>query len=755
MKHIDAQKHVTGRSIYVDDVPQREGTLHAVVLGSPEAHGKLRAVRLDKALQAQGVVAILTAKDIPGENQIGGIFPDEPLLAEGEVHYRAQPIAIIVADTDHHARLARDLITLDIEPLRPITQPREAYANGDVIGRVRTFQIGDPSTAWDQCTHVFSGQGSCGGQEHLYIETQGAYAYPVETGHLRVLSSTQGPTAVQRTTARVLGLPMHAVEVDVLRLGGGFGGKEDQATPWAVMAALAALVLHRPVKLILHRLDDMAMTGKRHPYEFDYKIGLDADLRILAYEVFLYQDAGASADLSPAVLERSLFHFTNSYFVPNARATAASCRTNTTSHTAFRGFGGPQGMFAIETAIAHAAEALALPSHRIQAANLLSEGDTFPYGQTALEVRAQAAWKALDDRVKLDEISAQIDAFNQAHPFQKKGLALMPICFGISFTKKTLNQAGALVHVYQDGSVSISTGAVEMGQGVSTKMIQVASDILGVPASRVRIEATNTSRIANTSPSAASATADLNGKALAQACERVSRRLLDVAATLLDTDAIALKLRQGRVLREGQDTGLSFDQIAMEAYNQRVSLSEHAHYATPGLSFDTTLEKGNPFAYHVYGCAALVATVDCLRGTYTFDRVHVVHDFGECMNRDVDLGQTEGGIVQGIGWMTLEELRFNEQGRLLSNALSTYKVPDIYAVPERLQVDFLEQAGSPHAIFKSKAVGEPPLMYGIGAYFAIRNAVRAFQPTSFAFSAPITHEKVLMALYPSAHQDLS
>lgn len=749
MKHIDAQKHVTGRSLYVDDVPQREGTLHAVLLGSSEAHGKLRAIHLDQALQAQGVVAILTAKDIPGENQIGGIFPDEPLLADGEVHYRAQPIAIIVADSEHHARLARDLIKLDIEPLRPVTSPREAYAIGEVIGRVRTFQIGDPSVVWEQCTHLFSGKGSCGGQEHLYIETQGAYAYPTETGHLRVLSSTQGPTAVQRTASRVLALPMHSIEVDVLRLGGGFGGKEDQATPWAVMAALAALKLHRPVKLILHRLDDMAMTGKRHPYEFDYKIGLDPDLRILAYEVFLYQDAGASADLSPAVLERSLFHFTNSYFVPNARATAASCRTNTTSHTAFRGFGGPQGMFAIETAIAHAAEALSLPAYRIQAANLLREGDTFPYGQTAQDVRAHDAWKTLEQRIDIGRLSEQIEAFNQSHPFQKKGLALMPICFGISFTKKTLNQAGALVHVYQDGSVSISTGAVEMGQGVSTKMIQVASHTLGIHADRVRIEATNTSRIANTSPSAASATADLNGKALAQACERVHQRLIGVAAVMLGCDASALKLQQGRICRDGQAVELSFDQIALEAYNQRVSLSEYAHYATPGLSFDTTLEKGHPFAYHVYGCAALIATVDCLRGIYSFDRVHVIHDFGDCMNRDVDLGQAEGGIVQGIGWMTMEELRFNEQGRLLSNALSTYKVPDIFAVPEQLRVESLDLAGSPYAIFKSKAVGEPPLMYGIGAYFAIRNAIRAFQPQPVAFSAPMTHEKVLMALYPT------
>jgi xanthine dehydrogenase large subunit len=736
--NFDAVGHVRGESIYLDDIPELAGTLHGAVFASPMAHGVLRRLDLEVARRAPGVVAVLTAADIPGENQIGGIVPDETLLAESEVQYVGEPIAVVFAASEAAARAAVGLIVADIDPRPAILDPREAARQGKLIVPPRSFRIGDVESAWSQCAHVFTGRAETGGQEHLYIEAQGAYAVPVEAGGLRVHSSTQGPTAVQRTTARVLGIPMHQIEVDVTRLGGGFGGKEDQATPWAVLAALGAWTLRRPCKIVLHRQDDMRMTGKRHPYSSDFKIGLAADLRILAYDVTFYQDAGAAADLSPAVLERTLFHHTNAYFIPHARATAYSCRTNVVPHTAFRGFGGPQGMFVIEAAIAHAAESLGIEAAAIQERNLLRDGDKFPYGQVATRCHARRTWEDCATRYDLAGLRDDIARFNAAHATTKKGLALMPICFGISFTKTFMNQASALVHVYQDGSVGVSTAAVEMGQGVNAKLAQVAAQGLGVPVERVRIESTNTTRVANTSPSAASASADLNGKAVERACEALRARLRVHAATQTSTQ-------------------FDWNELVRSAFLHRVPLTAQAHYATPEIHFDWSVEKGHPFAYHAYGTAAIVARVDVVRGTYVIESCLVSHDFGRSLNPIVDRGQAEGGIVQGIGWMTMEELLFDGEGRLRTGALSTYKVPDIYAAPERLEVHFLDVEGEPHAILGSKAVGEPPLLYGIGAYFAVRRAVRAANPAAgLAFSAPITPEKTLLALYrphPTPHLD--
>ena len=737
MKNVDSWGHLRGESVYVDDIPLREGTLHGAVFASPVAHGTLRSIDVTAALAVPGVVAVLTAADIPGENQIGGIVADEPLLAHGAVHFCGQPVALVLATRDDIARAAAALVRADIAPLPAVLDPREAARQGSFLVPSKAFVLGDVETAWAQCAHVFEGRADSGGQEHLYIETQGAYAYATEAAGVRIHSSTQGPTAVQRTVARVLGVPMHRIEVDVTRLGGGFGGKEDQATTWAVMAALGARHTGRPVKIVLHRMDDMRMTGKRHPYTSDYKIGLAADLRILAYEATFYQDGGAAADLSPAILERTLFHCTNAYFVPHTRAIAHSCRTNVVPHTAFRGFGGPQGMFVIEAAIAHAAEALGVDRAEIQRRNLLRDDDEFPYGQRATGCRARASWEALEASGTPAALRRDVDEFNAQSSTFKKGLALMPICFGISFTKTLMNQANALVHVYQDGSVGVSTGAVEMGQGVNTKMVQVAARALGIEPRRVRIETTNTTRCANTSPTAASASADMNGKAVQQACNAIRARL-----------AAFTSGRGGGTLPATFHDESEWKLLVRDAYFARVSLSEQAHYATPGVGFDWTTAKGSPFAYHVYGTAAIVARVDIMIGRYEIEAVHVVHDYGRSMNLIVDRGQAEGGIVQGIGWMTMEELVFDDQGRLRSNALSTYKVPDLYSAPRVLDVRALDIVGPESAILGSKAVGEPPLLYGIGAYFAIRAAVLAANPSAtLPLSAPITPEKVLMALH--------
>jgi xanthine dehydrogenase large subunit len=542
---------------------------------------------------------------------------------------------------------------------------------------------------------------------------------------------------------------MHQVEVDVLRLGGAFGGKEDQATPWAVMAALGAKLTNKPVKLILHRHDDLRMTGKRHPYSADYKIGLSKDYKILSYEVTFYQNAGAAADLSPAVLERTLFHTTNSYFIPNVKATAISCKTNLPPNTAFRGFGGPQGMFVIESAIHKAALSMGVEPYIIQKKNLLTEGSKFYYGQIAERVNALKCWNEAEKRYSFDKIKNSVEEFNKQNTLKKKGVSFMPVCFGISFTNTMMNQASALVHIYTDGSVSISTAAVEMGQGVNEKMINIASKVFSIDKTKVKVESTNTTRVANTSPTAASSAADLNGNALLFACNSLLSRLKKHAAELLKSeDEKSIEIVDGKILSNGKETELDWHKLIQSANQHRISLTAQAFYATPDIYFDKKKEQGHPFAYHVYGTAITEVTVDCLRGTYEVDSVKVVHDYGKTLNHAIDLGQVEGGIVQGIGWMTVEELVQDSKGKLNSNSLSTYKIPDIYSAPKKIETYFLEDSENPYGPFKSKAIGEPPLMYGIGAYFAISNAVKAFNPNvELKYSSPITHEKTLMQLY--------
>lgn len=749
MKNVDSYTHTRGESIYLDDIPNVSGTLYGTVYGSPVAHGKIIKLDLSEAILSDGVVRIFTYKDIPGKNQIGGIVPDEPLLAEDEVHFNGMPVAFVVATSLEAAASAVKKIKIEIEQLPVVTDPRIAKENGSLIVPPRTFKIGDSKQAFSECKYIFEGTAETNGQEHLYIETQGAYALPSENSSIKVYSSTQGPTAVQRHMADVLGIPMHRIEVDVTRLGGGFGGKEDQATSWAIFCGLATWHLKKPVKYSLHRMEDMRMTGKRNPYSSDYKIGLDENHKIIAYEVTFYQNAGASADLSPAVLERTLFHSTNTYFIPNVTATAFSCKTNLPPNTAFRGFGGPQGMFVIEAAIVKAAESLGISATVIQEKNLLITGDEFPFGQI-VQSEARSCWEKADSKYDIKKLEKEVEAYNLNNTLFKKGLSVMPICFGISFTKTPMNQARALVHIYTDGSINISTGAVEMGQGVNTKMIQVAASIFSISSELIKLNTTNTYRIANTSPSAASATADLNGRAVQVACDLLLERLKGVAADSLKCDVEDIMVKDEKVLVKGKESSMNWKDLIMAGYLKRISLSEHGHYATPGLHFDMTKEKGHPFAYHVFGTAITTVTIDCVRGIYELDAVRIVHDFGKSMNQMIDKGQIEGGLVQGIGWMTMEEIVFDKEGKLKSNALSTYKVPDIYSVPKEIEIDFLETQNDNLAIFRSKAVGEPPLMYGIGTFFALRNAIKSFNPTSdIGYSAPMTPEKVLLGLYQS------
>lgn len=754
MSHYDATTHTRGESLYVDDVAPPHGMLHAAVFGSPSAHAKLEAVDISRALAAPGVHAVLTAEDVPGDNRLGPIIADEELLATNEVHYIGQPIALVLADTVEQARAAAKLITVKATELEVIVDPREAFARGDFIAPPRTFEMGDVDATWASCDHVVEGRCDIAGQEHLYLETQRARATPGEGSRVQIYSSTQSPYAVQKAVSCVLGVAQHKVEVDVLRLGGGFGGKEDQATAWSCLAALGAACTQRSVQLVLHRLDDLQMTGKRHPYSADFKLGLAADGTLLAYEATLYQNSGAKADLSTAVLERSLFHSTNSYRIPNTRVLAAPCRTNLHPHTAFRGFGGPQAMFVIEAALAKASEETGIAREELQRKNLLVDGDVFPYGQTIERAMGEATWDDAMSNFDWAAMKAEVDAYNATATTTRRGLSVMPICFGISFTKTFLNQASALIHVYTDGSVSVSTGGVEMGQGVNSKLRNITARGFGIDTGHVTLESTNTTRVANMSPSAASATTDLNGMAALNAVEKILGRLLAMMAEELEVEDVSRLSIVDNVLHlDGAPTSWTWEQIAGKAYISRVDLSAHGYYATPDLHFDAEREQGRPFAYHVWGTALTAVTVDVVRGTYSVDAVRLSHDLGRTVNPLVDLGQIEGGLAQGLGWMTLEELAYGDDGRLLSKALSTYKAPDIFFMPDDLQVRFLESE-NPTGPYGSKAVGEPPLMYGIGVYFALRDAVRAYTglEKELGFKAPATPEQVLLSLHASTNE---
>ena len=749
MNNTDVVKHVKGESLFIDDFTVPEGTLFASVFTSSIAHGKIEKLDISGARNTPGVIKVLTSSDIPGSNQVGGIIQDESLLAESEVHFIGEPIALIIAETQEIAKIARDKITISYSELDIITDPREAFKMGSLIMPPKIFESGDITGAWNKCSTIVEGVVESGGQEHLYLETQGAIAVIKEGGEIKIISSTQSPTAVQKVASRVLNIPMNKIEIDVLRLGGAFGGKEDQATHWAVFAALGAYHCNKPVKLILSRHDDLYMTGKRHPYSSDYKIGLDKDNKILAYEVTYYQNAGAVADLSPAILERTLFHATNAYFIPNVKATAISCKTNLPPNTAFRGFGGPQGKFVIEAAIHKAAEKLNIKSSELQKNNLIDDSNSFYYGQKADDSKAVVSWETSEKRYDLEALIKETEIFNSGNKLYKKGIAVMPICFGISFTSSFLNQASALVHVYLDGSVGVSTAAVEMGQGVNEKIKLAVANTFSISVDKIKIESTNTTRVANTSATAASSGADLNGNAAIRASKEILTRLLNFAATEIgEKDSKKLKLKNDFIWTNSKKTNLNWNELIQKAYMSRIDLSSHAFYSTPEIYFDRNINKGNPFAYHVYGTSITGVTLDCVRGIYEIDYVKVVHDFGKSIDPKIDLGQTEGGIVQGIGWLTLEEVRYSNEGSLLSNSLSTYKVPDIYSVPKIIEVEFLEDSENRFGPLKSKAIGEPPLMYGIGSYFAILNAMKAFRPNKdFVISAPITPEKVLMGLY--------
>ena len=747
----ESELNVAGATRYLDDLPGTAGMLYGSPRPAPCARGRLKSIDPTAALALDPSVRILTAADIPGENQLGDAVSDECLLVEGEWSYMGQCLALALASSPSLARRAAALIGLDYEELEPVADPRVAARRGEFILPSRTMSSGNSREAMSRCAIVVEGRVESGGQEHVYLEAQGAIAESAEGGRIRLLSGTQAPSGVQRVVARVLGLPMNAVEVETRRLGGAFGGKEDQAAQWAALAALGAARTGRTVKVYLNRREDMRWTGKRHPYSSDFKIGLDAEGRILAFEADYYQNSGACCDLSPAILSRTLFHAASAYRVPNLRVTGFMCRTNLPPFTAFRGFGAPQGVFVMECALDAAARKGGWDPVGLRLRNLLAEGDVLHFGQSVGDCRARACAGRAIELSRWESLRSEMDAFNASHPLEKRGAAILPICFGVSFTKLAMNQGGALVHVYGDGSVSVSTGAVEMGQQVSRKIQLVAARTFGIPDGLVRVESTRTGAVANTYPTAASTGSDINGMAALVACEEIRGRLLGLAAGILGADPRELRIESGIVARVGSDgeaTALGWKELVEKAHAERIDLSAHGFYATPGLFYDMGAEKGSPFAYHVYGCAVVTATLDALRGSYRFDEAYIVHDVGESIDRDVDLGQVEGAFAQGLGWAALEDLRFDEAGRLLSDTLSTYKLPDLRFVPRAVEVEFLEGAPNPKAVLRSKAIGEPPLLYGIAGYFAVLEALRAARTGSGGdapgmYDLPMTPEKAL------------
>ena len=727
--HESARGHVTGDALYTDDLTGRfPNLLHAWPVMAPHAHARLTSLDVAPALAEPGVVSTLTAADVPGEGDSGANRHDEPLFPR-EVMFHRQPVAWVLGDTLDAAQRGAARVTASYDALPAILTIEQAIAAESFLTDPLRLSRGDVS-AIDSSALRVEGEITIGGQEHFYLETQSCIAWMDEAGGVAVHSSTQHPSETQDVVARVLGLKRHQVTVECLRMGGAFGGKEVQANAWAAIAALGALKTRRPVRVRLTRELDMALTGKRHPYLARYTAGFSADGRIEGLRLELYSDGGWSLDLSEPIMWRSLFHCDNAYYLPAVDATGRVCLTHKTSQTAFRGFGGPQAMLVIEEILSLAAQRLSLPSDVVRARNLYREGDTTHYGQAVEDAsRLGVIWERLKDSSRFDARRADVAAFNARRDDVKRGLAITPVKFGISFTATFFNQGGALVLIYRDGTVQVNHGGTEMGQGLFTKIHQLAADALGVTPDRVRVMPTRTDKIPNTSATAASAGTDLNGAAVVDACDQLKGRLAAVAASVPGGDA------------------LSFPELCEAAYKQRVPLFAQGYYRTPDIHFDRATGRGKPFHYFAFGAAVSEVEVDRFTGAYRLLRTDILEDVGDSISPVIDRGQIEGGFLQGVGWLTLEELLWDQEGRVATGGASTYKLPSWSEVPEVFEVNFLERATQPRVVFGSKAVGEPPLMLAISVREAIRDAVAAFgDGDAVTFPSPATPEQVFFAV---------
>ncbi|POF29991.1 xanthine dehydrogenase molybdopterin binding subunit [Roseibium marinum] len=749
LPHDSAEKHVRGTAEYIDDMVEPVGTLHVVPGWAKDAvRGSLQSVGLEDVKSAPGVVEVLTVADIRGINDCSSAFGDDPVLAEEEILFHGQVVFAVVGETREAARKAALKAKIEVTPSTPILTPDDAMDADTTVMPDYQFRRGSPETGMPASEEVLSGTMYIGGQEHFYLEGQIAMALPQEDGGMLVYSSTQHPTEIQHTVAKVLGVPDAAVTAEVRRMGGGFGGKESQANQWAALAALAAQKTGRACKMRLDRDDDMIMTGKRHDFKVEWKVGHDGTGKIRAVDIQFLARCGYSADLSLGVNDRTMFHADSSYFYPDALIRSRRLRTDTCSNTAFRGFGGPQGMLAAERMI----DAIAIQTGRdpleIRKLNFYdAEHNLTPYGMPVEEHELM-----LDLVEKLEKSSdywtrrEEVARFNSQNAVLKKGLALTPVKFGISFTLKQLNQAGALVHLYTDGSIHLNHGGTEMGQGLNQKVAQVVAEEFGVTLDKVRITATNTSKVPNTAPTAASSGTDLNAMAARKAAREIKERLITYIREQYQCGPEAIHFGDNKVLVGGEAFPLAA--IAKQAFAARIQLSHAGFYATPGITWDRDSVTGRPFFYFAYGGACSEVTIDTMTGEMSVDRVDILHDVGHSLNPAIDLGQIEGGFVQGMGWLTTEELVWDEKGHLRTHAPSTYKIPTASDVPEDFRVDLYESDGNPQAtVYRSKAVGEPPVMLANSVFCAVNDAVASLNPGEVpALDAPATPEAIMKAV---------
>jgi xanthine dehydrogenase large subunit len=746
LPHESAHGHVTGEALYTDDlVSCFPGILHAWPVLAPHAHALVVNLNVDGALEEPGVVATLTAADVPGEGDSGANRRDEPLFPI-EVTYHSQPVAWVLAETLESARLGAARVQVEFRALPAVLTIEDAIARASFHSGPLRITRGDAADKIATSPNRIAGELAIGGQEHFYLETQCAIARLDETGGLIVESSTQHPSETQDVVARVLGVPRNQVTVECLRMGGAFGGKEVQANPWAAIAALGTWKTKRPVRVRLPRHLDMALTGKRHPFLAKFNAGFDDEGVLRGVALELYSDGGWSLDLSEPVLWRALFHCDNAYLIPALDATGWVCRTHKTSQTAFRGFGGPQGMIVIEDILDRIARTLDIDAHVVRERNFYREGDTTHYGQPVKDAaRIGRIWAQLKQSSEFEARRHAITRFNGMSLHRKRGLAITPAKFGISFTATFFNQAGALVLMYRDGSVQVNHGGTEMGQGLHTKIRQIAAQSLGVNVDAVRIMPTRTDKVPNTSATAASAGTDLNGAAVVDACLQIRARLTPVAASLLACDGAAVRFESGQVFVG--DARLDLTKVIDAAYRSRVPLFAQGYYRTPEIHFDPKTATGKPFHYFAYGAAVSEVEIDGFTGEHRILRADLLQDVGESVSPLVDLGQIEGGFVQGIGWLTLEELLWDAQGRLATAGASTYKLPSWPEMPEIFNVAFLERAAEPGVVFGSKAVGEPPLMLAFSVREAIRDAIAAFGDGGVvALDSPATPERIFWAV---------
>lgn len=747
--HESAHLHVTGEALYTDDIPLPEGTLHAAIGISERAHARLRRVELARVRAAPGVVLVLTADDIPGENNHGPVVHDDPIFAEEVVEYAGQSIFAVIATSVEAARKAVKLADIDYEDLESIMDAKTAVERGSFVMPTRTLTRGQPLARIKAAPHRLQGSLSVGGQEHFYLEGQIGVAVPGEDRTMLVYSSTQHPSEVQKLVAHCLGLSAKDVTVQCRRMGGGFGGKETQPALLACIAGIGALKTGKPVKLRLDRDADMLITGKRHPFELSYDVGFSGEGEIRGIRMTMASNCGRSADLSEAVNVRAIFHGDNCYYLSDVEIVSHRCKTHQPSHTAFRGFGGPQGMMLIEAVIDDIARYLGKDPLDVRAVNYYGEStrNVTPYGMVVEDNILEQLTDELTQRAEYRERRKEIEKFNAANDTLKRGLALTPVKFGISFTATHLNQAGALLHVYSDGSILLNHGGTEMGQGLHTKVAQVVAQEFQVDLARIRCNATDTSKVPNTSATAASSSSDLNGKAAQAAAQAIRQRLIEFAAAKYGVAETDVTFAAGKVLI-GREVTLDFAQLVNQAYLARVSLSSTGFYATPKIGYDVKTLTGRPFFYFCYGAAVSEVIIDTLTGESRLLRVDILHDVGKSLNPAIDMGQVEGGFIQGVGWLTSEELWWDTKGRLMTHAPSTYKIPTAQDWPRVFNVDLIPWSHNcEDTIYRSKAVGEPPLMLAMSVFHAIRDAIAAAAGGGIPhLDAPATPERILLAI---------